>query len=354
MNYSAYHTLTINGQRMQGLEIVRFCKNSDQENIRQIGAFMSNWLSDTTVLEVHTSGSTGRPKTISVEKNQMLRSAAMTAEFFGFKPGQTALLCLPLSYIAGKMMVVRALFSGLNLYCIEPATTPIDSLPADEPIDFAPLVPAQLTGVSNTKSIKKILLGGAQVPMALEESLQSVKAEIFHGYGMTETLSHVAIRHVNGMARSDVYRALKGISFDVDDNDCLEIDVPFLHNTVYTNDVVHLISEHEFAWRGRFDSVINSGGIKLFPEEIERKLSGIISGRFFFAGLPDERFGERLTLFIEGEEYSNLRYEALLREFSYHLDKFEKPKQIFFVKEFRTTPSGKIKRGETVRAVLNS
>lgn len=353
MNYSSYHTLTINGNTLTGLEVLQFCKNSEVENIRQIGVFMSNWLSDKPTLEVHTSGSTGVPKTIVVEKNQMLRSAAMTAEFFRFEAGQRALLCLPIHYIAGKMMVVRALYSGLDLYCLEPDTTPLVSLPDDKVIDFAPLIPAQIAGVEDTKSIKKILLGGAHVATRLEEALQSVKAEIYHGYGMTETLSHVAIRHVNGMARSEVYRALKGISFDVDDNDCLEIDVPFLQHTIFTNDVVHLISEQEFVWRGRLDLVVNSGGIKLFPEEIEKKLFDLIAGRFFIAGLPDVRFGEKLGLFIEGSNYGEDRFELLLRQIASRVDKFEQPREIFFVPEFKTTASGKIQRAETVRAVLN-
>lgn len=352
MKFADYNTLTLNGQTLSGLEIVQYCKASTQENIRQLGIFFSEWMSDRATLEVQTSGSSGAPKIISVEKAQMLQSAAMTASFFAFQPGQTALLCLPVHYIAGKMMIVRALYSGLNLYCIEPESNPLRSLPEDVIIHFAPLIPMQLADTGAVKSVRKILLGGAPVGPAQEESLQHVSADIYHGFGMTETLSHIAVRRLNGPARSEVYQALEGVVFDVDDHDCLIIDVPFLPRRVSTKDVVHLISEHEFVWRGRLDHVVNSGGVKLYPEEIEKKLNDLIAGPFFIAGLPDERFGEKLCLFIQGASPAEPAFQDLLRELAARLDRYEKPRDIFFLKEFRMTRSGKIMRNETVSTVL--
>lgn len=352
MNFENYQTLTLNGQMLTGLEITEYCKNQEAPNLRLIGLFVSEWLSDKPFVEVKTSGSTGVPKIISVEKNQMLQSAAMTAAFFGFAPGQTALLCLPMNYIAGKMMVVRAMLSGLNLHCIEPENNPLQHLRAQTVIDFAPLIPMQLEGVTNTGAIKKILLGGSAVNPIQEEHFNKLEAEIYHGYGMTETLSHVAIRAVNGSFRSDVFKALPGIYFDTDERDCLLIDIPFFRDIIYTNDVVELIDDQQFIWRGRADNVINSGGIKLFPEEVERKLMPLMSGPFFVAGIHDERFGEKLCLFIEGMRPDEETFDRMKSEIALHLDRYEKPRDIFYIPSFVRTGSGKIKRKETVYYVL--
>lgn len=351
MNYNEHDTLTINNQTLKGQDIVSYCEKDNLENVRQMGLFMADWLNDKSFIEVRTSGSTGAPKTIAVEKNQMLQSAAMTAEFFGFRQRQTALLCLPIRYIAGKMMVVRAMYSHLNLICIEPDDSPFEHLTDNTIVDFAPLVPLQLNGVRDTKSVRKILLGGSPVSLALEESLQTLNAEIYHGYGMTETLSHVALRRVNGKGRSAIYKSLPGIYFSTDERGCLILEVPFLTGTVYTNDVVELRNEHEFIWRGRFDNVVNSGGLKFFPEEIEKKLFPFIPERFFIAGMPDKRFGEKLCLFIEADEYPPDRFETLLNYLDNHLEKYENPKDIFFIKNFETTDSGKIKRTATLSLI---
>lgn len=348
MNFMEYDILTINDLRLKDQEIIQYCKSSNQPNIREMGIFLAEWMSDKNIIEMKTSGSTGTPKIISVEKKQMLQSAAMTGEYFDFKEGQTALLCLPLNYIAGKMMVVRALFSKLNLFCIEPNNAPLELLPSGIQIDFAPLVPMQLNGIKNTKSIRKILLGGSPIDAALEEKIQLLSSEIYHGFGMTETLSHIALRRVNGNKKSTVYQTLTGVLLGTDERNCLIINAPFLDHPVHTNDVVDLISEQEFIWKGRIDFVINSGGIKLFPEEIERKLYPFISERFFVAGLPDERFGEKLSLFIEGEAFNSEQFQKLLNDISLHLDKYEKPRDILFIKNFRTTESGKVKRKETI------
>lgn len=349
MNFEKYQTLTINGHALTGLEITEYCKKSDQPNIRLLGAFMAEWLSDKPFIEVKTSGSTGTPKIISVEKNQMLQSASMTASYFGFESGQTALLCLPLNYIAGKMMVVRALFSGLNLFCIEPDNDPLSKLPASQIIDFAPLIPMQLKNATGTENIRKILLGGSAIEPSLEDKIQELKAEVYHGYGMTETLSHVAVRRLNGEFKSDVFKALPGIYFDLDDRDCLIINIPYFKDLVYTNDVVDLIDDQQFVWKGRADNVINSGGVKLFPEEVEKKLAAILISPFFVAGLPDERFGEKLCLFVEGTAADDESLRQMKTMIEQALDKYEKPRDIFFIPQFIYTESGKIRREETMR-----
>lgn len=353
MNHTAVNILTINGKKLQGEAIVQFCIESGREDIQQLGLFVKEWLKDAPIIELKTSGSTGEPKSIVVEKNQMLASAAMTAEYFGFQKGQTALLCLPVHYIAGKMMVVRAMLSGLNLLCVPPSGDPLPALPLGVMIDFAPLLPMQLhISASTTSLVKRILLGGAPIDPLLENQLQSFSSEIFHGYGMTETLSHVALRRVNGQQRSDLYEALNGIDFETDDRDCLIINAPFLNESVITNDVVALHSSTSFMWKGRADFVVNSGGVKLYPEEIERKVAEFLPYRFFFAGVPDERFGERLCIFIEGNPIPEEELKYLTELLRNHLDKYEYPRDFIFVPDFQFTTSGKINRVATVQRFL--
>lgn len=353
VNHLQYDTLTLNGKILKGSGIVTYCRESGYEHLSQLGLFVKEWLSDSPLISIQTSGSTGAPKSIIVRKEQMLASAAMTAKFFGFAKVQSALLCLPVEYIAGKMMVVRALLSGLNLICVPPDAHPLSSLPENTMLDFAPLLPMQLEDATPSQKIKKILLGGAPVDPALEQKLQNFPASIFHGYGMTETLSHVAIRCVNGKERSDKYVALEGIHFETDERGCLIIHASFLEKAVLTNDVVALESSREFVWKGRADFVVNSGGVKLFPEEIEKKMVGLIREKYFLMGLPDKRLGEQLCLFIEGESYEKEKLQNLEHDMATRLSKFEKPKKILFISKFEVTLSGKIKRKATVDRFLN-
>ena len=353
MNYQAINTLTINGVKLHGNAIADFCRESTREDLQQLGLFVKEWLSNNDFIELKTSGSTGDPKIMLVEKNQMLASAALTAGYFEFQKGQHALLCLPVQYIAGKMMVVRSMLSGLNLICLPPSGNPLSALPAGAVIDFAPLLPMQLEAATSTENIKTILLGGAPAAPQLEKRIQSCPSKIFHGYGMTETLSHVALRRVNGPLHSDVYEALQGIEFEKDERGCLVIHVPFLRTSVITNDVVELLSTTTFTWKGRIDFVVNSGGIKLFPEEIERKIATQISYPFFIAGIPDERFGEQLCLFIESGDLDEKQINFLKTTLQCHLDKYEMPRHIFTTEKFIKTNSGKINRLATMNEFLS-
>lgn len=351
MNYAEINNLIINGTNLHGKEIVEYCKNFGREDISQLGVFVNEWLNESPEVELRTSGSTGEPKIIRVEKNQMLASAALTADFFEFEKGQSALLCLPVQYIAGKMMVIRAMLSELNLICLPPSANPLASLPAATIIDFAPLLPMQLNGVESLAGINKILLGGAPVDPLLEKKLQKFSSAIFHGYGMTETLSHVALRRVNGSNRSERYEGLKGIYFETDNRDCLIIHSPFLPLPVNTNDVVELHSSTSFTWQGRVDFVVNSGGIKLFPEIIERKIADFMSRKFFLYGIPDERLGEQLCLFIEGKAMDEDQLDSLKENLHFHLEKYENPRRIFFIPQFYLTLTGKINRRSTVQGL---
>ena len=346
--YLNYTSLTINSHLLQGEEIISYCRNAHDEALLPVAHFMEEWLDSSPELQLRTSGSTGTPKTITVRKDQLLASAAMTAAYFDFKEGQKALLCLPVHYIAGKMMIVRALYSGLDLICVNPSSNPFESLKSDMKIDFAAMIPMQLQQVKDMPAlaqIRTLLIGGGPVDALLEQTIKDLSTQIYHGYGMTETFSHIALRKVNGKDASPVFVALKGISLAQDSRGCLVINAPLLlEESLTTNDVVELLSPDEFTWKGRFDHVINSGSIKIFPEKLEKKLHPLLQRRFYFVGVPDEKLGQKLVLMIEGERMEESDLEELQAEMKIRFNKYELPKEIRFLKEFAETDSGKVIR----------
>lgn len=346
--YLNYTSLTINDNQLNGKKIISYCRTSHNETLLPVADFMEEWLNPTPEILLKTSGSTGTPKTISVRKDQLLASAAMTAAYFDFKPGQKILLCLPVNYIAGKMMIVRALYSGLDLICVNPSSNPLESLSPDMEIDFASMIPMQLQEVKEKPAlaqIRTLLLGGGPVDAPLENSIRNLPTQIYHGYGMTETFSHIALRKVNGADATPVFKALRGIELSQDNRSCLVINAPsLLKESLTTNDVVELLSPDEFIWKGRFDHVINSGGIKIFPEELEKKLQPFINRRLYFVGEPDEKLGQKLVLMIEGEILKESELEALQAEMKVLFNKYELPKEIRFLREFEETESGKVRR----------
>jgi O-succinylbenzoic acid--CoA ligase len=358
ISFSDYTSITLNGTFLDETGIEDFCKKQNNDFLLQVASFMNEWLNPDPYISLKTSGSTGVPKTILIEKNKMLSSASRTAEYFGFKEGQKALLCLPVNYIAGKMMIVRALFSGLDLICINPSQNPLEALNHNIIIDFAAMIPLQLQQAINTPSlsqIKKILLGGGPVSPELEKQIQQIPTEIFHGYGMTETLSHVALRRVNGANASQSYMALRGIELGTDARDCLTITAPDLSDeTLITNDLVSFTGVNEFIWKGRYDNIINSGGIKLIPEEIEDRLQPLFTNRFYLTGIKDEQWGEKLVLIIEGIPFEKSAIISLKSKMEALLNKYQLPKEIYFVNTFTEASNGKINRAKTTAKVLST
>lgn len=350
-SYKQYQTLILNGHKLEGGDIIEYCRGHSEKFLHDIGNFVKEWISPEPFVQVHTSGSTGKAKTMQVRKDDMLYSAFLTADYFAFEKEQTALLSLPAQYIAGKMMIVRAFFSRLNLLCVPPSNASLSSFPFTGKIDFAPLVPMQLKALSDPSVFRKILLGGAPVSHSLTEDVMDWPVEIFHGYGMTETLSHVAIRRVNKGEGTNVYSAMRGIQFTTDDRDCLIIDLPWSAKRIFTNDIVKLLNTRSFVWRGRYDYVVNSGGVKLIPDELEAKIQKHISFRFFLAELPDQVLGEKLCLFIEAQPFNLFELRLKLDE---TLSRFEKPREIFFITAFSETPNGKVNRKQTVADFLRA
>ena len=310
---------------------------------KDVNQFISEWYSSDDEMIVQTSGSTGKPKSISVKKKWMRNSAQLTGKTFSLKEGDTALLCIPMKYIAGKMMVVRALELGLDLKVVEPSSNPLNGI--KEIIDFSAMVPFQLeNSLNQLNKIKTLIIGVGQVSPKLVEKLQIESTQVYETYGMTETLTHVAIKPLNGPNISDLFRSLDGIHFEKDDRGCLAIHASALNPVpIVTNDLVELIDENSFRWLGRFDNVINSGGVKIIPELVEAKLLSIIpNNRFFINGESDESLGEKVVLVVEGNVIE-ISFDSL--------EKFEKPKEIYFISEFLETESGKIRRGETLKII---
>ena len=317
---------------------------------RLIGDFLTDWLNVEDYIIARTSGSTGSPKKIKVLKQHMVNSAIATGDFFDIYPGDSALHCLPGNYIAGKMMLIRAIIIGLEIDIVEPTLSPVfDYL---KPYNLCSMLPSQLTNmVDYVGNIKNILVGGAIVSRKLKEKIQDCPSNIFETYGMTETVTHIAARRLNNFDRSPIskegwhfFTALPNVGISQDLRGCLVIDAPFVSShELITNDIVKLHSDKTFEWLGRIDNMINSGGIKIFPETIENKLSSQIKQRFFIAPQVDEKLGQKLILVIEGESFD------VDKSIFGKIDKYEVPKQVYFLPKFINTFSGKIQREETLK-----
>lgn len=318
----------------------------------EIHSFLKSWFSASDTISVETSGSTGVPKSILLKKEQMINSALATGNFFDAKEKTLALLCLSPGYIAGKMMLVRAITLGWHLDVITPDANPLQNI--DKCYDFTAMVPLQLkNSIAYLSNVKKIIVGGGVVSNELQDQIQNTKCKVFATYGMTETNTHIAIKPLNNFSndtlssvKKSFYQTLPSVKIYKDQRDCLVIEAPKVSDEIiFTNDVVDLISDTQFEWLGRYDHVINSGGVKLHPEKIEEKLSKIISNRFFVAGIPDAVFGEKLIVIIEGQEI-DLDFNSV------NLSKFEKPKGVYFIQNFIETPTKKIQRKKTLDLVF--
>lgn len=334
---------------------------SGTESSVRILRFCKEWLRGKKTFTVHTSGSTGNPKAISLSRNQMMASARQTVQALGLEEGAKAILCMNPAYIGGKMMLVRALEYQMELWVLEAQANPFANLATDLSFDFTALVPLQLETIlknPHSKSIlekmKAVIIGGAPVSWQLRLQVQNSPTPIYSTYGMTETVSHIALQRLNGPNTSPYYTAFPEISLSQDERGCLVIEGAVTGGEkIVTNDVVELADFNQFRWIGRADHIINSGGVKIQLEKIdsiaEKLLKECGQSRPMFAwGLPDERLGQKLVLLVEGEPLDDdieTRWKDLL---ACHLIKFEQPKSFFYLPAFRLTASGKIQKAETV------
>lgn len=312
---------------------------------KAMGEFLLDWIDKNDYIPVKTSGSTGEPKEILLKKQNMVNSAKITGSYFDLWPGQSALLCLPGDYIAGKMMFIRSMVLGLELDWVPPSSTPLKD--SERCYHFSAMVPLQLeNSLDKINHIKTLIVGGAPVSSDLKAKIQDKMTDIYETYGMTETITHVAVKKINNGAK-DSFETLPNISIEKDNRNCLVLHAPNLNNErIVTNDIVELVSNKEFKWLGRYDNVINSGGIKLLPEQIESKLNSVLNQRYFVTGLPDDLLGQKLILLIEGKQEDDHLSEKI--KTLQTLKKHEVPKEIIFVEKFVETINGKISRRDTL------
>ena len=272
----------------------------------------------------------------------MILSANKTINFFNLQDGINALICLSLETIAGKMMLVRSYLGKWQLNIVEPSANPLNKI--DEKIDFVALVPLQLERIllespEKLRKINTIIVGGAPVSNSLINRLKENEITVFQTFGMTETVSHIALRKI-GMQTDNFYETVDGVKVsDLDGN--LIIHYPEMFDEpLTTNDLVKISSPKKFEWVGRSDFMINSGGVKLNPEKIEQKLVELIPFPFFICGLNDENLGQKLALVIE----NNSNYIPEKEKLKAVLEKYEIPKVFITLKEIVRTKSGKMNR----------
>ena len=308
-----------------------------------LSQFLAEWHNDSPTLLVHTSGSTGEPKPMLVEKRRMMASAEITCRFLGLNSGGTALLCMPLDYIAGKMMVVRALAQNLRLFSVCPTSHPLQQALPTETIDLAAMVPLQVWSTLQVAEerqrllqIRHLLIGGGAISSGLAENLKDLPNHIWSTYGMTETLSHIALRRINGPTRSDWYTPFDGVHVSLSDEDCLIIDAPAVHDGLLTTNDIAELKDGRFRILGRKDNVICSGGIKIQMEEVERLLQPHLSVPFMVTKAPDAKLGEQAVLLTESSDIRTIRQIC-----QQHLPKYWQPRQYISVAHLPMTETGK-------------
>ncbi len=333
----------------------RFTQDWSQDTI----LFLKDFLNNSSQLELKTSGTTGKPKSNWIAKAKMVYSARLTGSYFDLKPGDLALLSLSSSYIASKMMIVRALTLGLTLYIVKPSSNPLLETNLPKKIDFAPFVPLQMTSMIDNelslprlKKIKQIIVGGGNLNYHLLEEIKHLPNKVYETFGMTETLSHIAVRRINDPQNNSLkFNALPGITFETDIRNCLVIDAPEISDEkLVTNDVIELSSPTSFEWKGRIDNMINSGGIKISAEAIEKQLEPFINSSFFVGSVPDNQLGEKVVLIIE-DLPNNLHLCKLFEQMNEILPKYHVPKAMYAIPLLKRNINGKILRKEILEGL---
>ena len=320
----------------------------------EIKNFLKEWWDGSECIQVQTSGSTGTPKTYFAEKKRMLASAKMTCDFFNLNEGDSILLCMPVKFIGAKMILVRALQRGLRVIAVRPSMHPLADI--EEMPCFAAMTPAQALSslkyhdqeANKFKSIRNVVIGGAAVTGSLLDEIRKMPNNVWATYGMTETLSHIALRKLNGDDASERYYPLNGISIELAENETLIISAPDIcQEAIHTNDMALIHSDGGFEIIGRIDNVINTGGIKINAEKIEEFLASILPMPFAITSIPDDLYGEIIVLVTTNcdldKDWITICHDAL--------PKYWTPKRHFKLDSIPLTESGKIDRHELKRIV---
>ncbi|MBB1150211.1 AMP-binding protein [Myroides sp. NP-2] len=311
---------------------------TSEEYLRELGQLILDWFDEKEYVVQRTSGTTGPPKIVHLPKKAMVASATATVTFFDVPAGSKALLCMGPQFVGGKLMFIRALLFGWELDVCRPTARPLEGRSTH--YTFVAMVPMQVeNSVDVLEQIDILIIGGAKVSPVLAQKLIGLRTQVYETYGMTETITHMAAKKIG----NPYFEVLPHACIQTDDRGCLLIDIPSISSTrIVTNDLVRQIDDRRFEWLGRFDNVINSGGVKLYPEQIEEKLAAKIPSRFFIAGKADPYFGTIVVLVIESQPYT------LAADVFDDLTKYEKPKEIQFVPLFVETASGKVIRSKNI------
>ncbi|WP_175629896.1 AMP-binding protein [Bacteroides acidifaciens] len=343
--------LLLEGKEYTSDDIARFVAEGAENYpsvIWDLYLFLNEWFNDSPVITVHTSGSTGAPKELIARKDQMMQSARLTCEFLNLQAGDTALLCMNLRYIGAMMVVVRSLVAGLNLIVRPASGHPLSDISV--PLKFAAMVPLQVYNTLHTREEKEqlkqteiLIIGGGAVDEALEAEIKSLPIAAYSTYGMTETLSHIALRRLNGNSASDHYYPFSSVELSLSPENTLVIKAPLVCDDILqTNDIARIYPDGSFIILGRKDNVINSGGIKIQAEEVEKLLRPFIPVPFVITSVPDPRLGQAVSLLFEGE----LDMEELKNKVQEILSPYHRPKYIRMVDLIPQTGNGKINRVE--------
>lgn len=312
--------------------------------------FLQEWYNNKSTICINTSGTTNKKKFFYVKKIYLINSIYMTKKFFNFKSDGKALLCLSIDFIAAKMLLIRSLVLKWNIYCVLPSSTPLNDI--NETFDFISMVPMQLyDSLKYENKIKIILIGGGVISNHLQKIIQRSRINCYYSFGMTETLGHIALKKLNGAHQNKYFMPLQNITLNINKKGCLMIYAPKLMYPPYleTNDLVKIYSNGGFIWLGRYDNVINTGGIKIIPELYEEKLKKYINIPFFIAGTYDDYLGEKVVLFCEGK-----KQQIIIPKNLFLYNQFFILKNIYFVNKFLRTISGKIQRKNTINFYLQN
>lgn len=320
-------------------------------------SFCQEWLQGKETFLQTTSGTTGIPQELLLSRQQLEASATATGIFFGAEADFSLLCCLNPAYIAGKMMLVRALVWDCELTLVEPSADPLAGL--NEPFSLVAMVPLQVaTCLSNPdrlkqlQALKALLVGGAPLPYSVQEDLNRQNVAAWQTFGMTETVSHFALAKIG--TEELIYHSLPGVEIGIDEAGNLWVHSPMSgKETIHTRDKIELRSKNSFVWLGRADFTVNSGGIKLFPEELEKKVAHLMHAllpevAYFFFGEKDPILGEQLVMFLKTSSapHELINLGEQLRSL---LGKYEVPKAIYCLPSFVYTPTGKINRSATAK-----
>lgn len=328
--------------------------------VHQAFSFCQQWLKGVEIFDLKTSGSTGKPKNIQIRRRQMEISAEATRVFFGIDRGSTLFCCLNTDFIAGKMMLVRAMEWGADLIFTKPKENPLEDLWSDFSIDFAAMVPLQvqaclsdLTTLSKLKNIGTLIIGGAPISESLKEKIIEEHIHAYQTFGMTETVSHIALARIT--KDELIFETLPGVSIGTDQENRLWISAAIASDEkLQTNDIIDLLNTRQFKWIGRSDFTINSGGIKIQPEVLEPQLASFVSNHFgdvpfFIFGKNDEKLGQKLVLILESKIIEAIKIKSFQDDLRSNLINYFVPKEVLVLEKFVRTDSGKINRLETVK-----